>query len=85
MKPNPATTSSTTDSQSVRENANAISPHEKMTPAIGILRPNPAIVRRDASQSAPSSAPPPVAVIRKPRVCAPPPSTSAANTGISTV
>ena len=85
MKPKLATTSSATESHSTREKANATRPHEKMAPATGMLRPSPVIVRRDASQSAPSSAPPPVAVMRNPSVCAPPPRISAAKTGMSTV
>ena len=39
---------------------------------------------RAASQSAPSSAPQPVAPIRKPSVCGPPSKTVAAKIGIST-
>src|SRR5678815_5558639 len=56
-----------------------------MAPAVAMLRPRPVMVRREASHSAPSSAPAPVAVMSKPSVCAPPPRISAANTGISTV
>ena len=52
--------------------------------AIGMTRPSPTTERRAASQSAPSSAPQPDAVIRKPSVCGPPWNTCVANTGIST-
>ncbi len=49
-----------------------------------ILRPRPSTLRRAASSNAPTSAPEPMAPIRKPKVCGPPCSTRAAKIGIST-
>jgi hypothetical protein len=52
---------------------------------ITIVRPSPRTVRRIARRTAPASAPIPTAAMRKPSVCAPPCSRSAAITGMSTV
>ena len=53
--------------------------------AIAMRRPIPSTVRRSTSRTAQARAPTPVAAIRKPSVCAPPPSVRPASTGVSTV
>ncbi len=84
MKPQPAMTRQGSASHSVCMNENAMRPMPNIALAIGITRPRPTTDRRDASHSAPASAPQPDAVIRKPSVCGPPWKTFVANTGIST-
>ena len=74
----------TADSQRTREKEKAISPAPKTAAAIAIMSPTATIDRRDASQTAPSNAPPPEAVIRRPSVCGPPRRMSPATIGIST-
>ena len=84
IRPSPVTTRQASESQSERENENAMRPEPKRPAAAGITRLNPTTDLRPASQMAPISAPPPDAVMRNPSVWAPPPSTSPATIGIST-
>ena len=85
MKPNPVTTIIASESHSTRENENATSPAPKTPAATGMVWLNPRIERRDASQRAPRSAPPPDDVMRNPSVCGPPCRMVPAKIGISTV
>ena len=64
---------------------NRISPAPNVAAAIGIIFESPRTLLRAASDKADTSAPTPVAPIRKPNVCGPPCNTFEANTGISTV
>ncbi len=85
MKPKPATTRHGSASHQTGTSEKLIRPTPNSAHAIGIIRPSPTTLRRAASQSAPSSAPAPAAVISSPSVCGPPWKTSVAKTGINTV
>ena len=66
------------------ERPKPISPAPKTAAEMAIMRTRPRTLLRAASSNAPTSAPKPMAPIRKPKVCGPPCSTRAAKIGIST-
>ena len=74
----------TMESQKTCDKPKPISPRPKTAAAMGIIRTSPRTLLRAASESAETSAPTPMAPIRKPSVCGPPCSTRAAKIGIST-
>lgn len=80
----PTATSSASESQSRCEAAQSASVTPKKKAVVTSVFPSPSTVRREASQSAPVSAPSPDAAMRKPSVCASPCSRSLAMSGIST-
>ena len=84
IMPMPATKTMTMESQKLRDNPKPISPTPKTAAAMGIILTNPRTLLRAASASADTSAPTPIAPIRKPSVCGPPCSTLAAKMGMST-
>ena len=72
------------DSQSHGELPSAMQQTPKAATAIAMRRPSPSTVVRSTSRTAHTSAPTPVAAMRKPSVWAPPPRVRTASTGVST-
>ena len=85
IMPAPTQTSSGIDSQMLRERLTHISAAPNTSVAAVMTRLSPSTLGREASQSAPATAPAPAAAIKKPRVVASPPSVFVATTGMSMV
>ena len=84
MNPKPVITRHASDSQNTLDKENAMRPMPKMAGDREMTRLKPSTDLRAASHSAPSNAPQPDAVIRKPSVCGPPPRIGPAKIGSST-